>query len=56
MQKLSAQQPIERVIEKEVASATVNDEAIKSLIEGQKAIMEKLADKSSQPQEKVVER
>ena len=56
MQKLSEKQPVERVIEKEFASATVNDEAIKSLIEGQKAIMEKLADKSSQPQEKVVEK
>ena len=61
MQKLSAQQPIERVIEKEVASATVNDEAIKSLIEGQKAIMEKLSNSQYQPQivevpvEKIVE-
>ncbi|MDE7070654.1 MAG: hypothetical protein K2O86_01600, partial [Clostridia bacterium] len=43
--------------QREVASSTVNDEAIKSLIEGQRIIMEKLANQSNQPQivEKVVE-
>ncbi|MDE6471477.1 MAG: hypothetical protein K2L52_00420, partial [Clostridia bacterium] len=61
MKKLS-DQPAERVVEREVASSSVNDEAIKSLIEGQRIIMEKLANQSivlpQQPQvvEKVIEK
>ncbi|MDE7349076.1 MAG: hypothetical protein K2N53_05380, partial [Clostridia bacterium] len=58
MQKL-AEQPAEKVVEKEVVATTANDETIKSLIEGQKAIMQRLMEMStvSQPQvvEKVVE-
>ncbi|MDE7337206.1 MAG: hypothetical protein K2N32_03740, partial [Clostridia bacterium] len=53
MQKLSEQQPVERVIEKEVASANNNDEAIKKLVEGQEKIMQLLAQQSN---EKVVEK
>ena len=60
MQKLSSQNA-ERVVEREVASSSVNDEAIRSLIEGQRIIMEKLANQSTiiqQPQvvEKVIEK
>ncbi|MDE7071117.1 MAG: hypothetical protein K2O86_03990, partial [Clostridia bacterium] len=60
MQKLSSQNT-ERVVEREVASSSVNDEAIRSLIEGQRIIMEKLANQSTiiqQPQvvEKVIEK
>ncbi|MDE7191912.1 MAG: hypothetical protein K2O35_05555, partial [Clostridia bacterium] len=52
-----AEQPVERVVEKEVVATTSNDEAIKTLIEGQRIIMEKLANQSAEPQivEKVVE-
>ncbi|MDE5616301.1 MAG: hypothetical protein K2I78_00765, partial [Clostridia bacterium] len=53
MQKLSEQQPVERVIEKEVASANNNDETIKKLVEGQEKIMQLLAQQSN---EKVVEK
>ena len=61
MQKL-AEQP-ERVVEKEVVATTANDETIKALIEGQKAIMQKLTEQPTQqaivqPQviEKIVEK
>ncbi|MDE5755868.1 MAG: hypothetical protein K2I23_02125, partial [Clostridia bacterium] len=61
MQKLSEQQPVEKVVAREVAAANANDETIKSLIEGQKTILQQLAELSAkqdaQPQivEKVVE-
>ncbi len=63
MQKL-AEQPAERIVEKEVVASNANDEAIKALIEGQRIIMEKLANQTNQPQviekevpiEKVVEK
>ncbi|MDE5756953.1 MAG: hypothetical protein K2I23_07680 [Clostridia bacterium] len=71
MQKLMkkiAEQPTERVIEREVAASSAIDESIKSLIEGQKVIMQRLVDISSQqntqpqiiekevPVEKIVEK
>ncbi len=63
MQKL-AEQPAERIVEKEVVASNANDEAIKALIEGQRIIMEKLANQTNQPQviekevpiEKIVEK
>ncbi|MDE5755479.1 MAG: hypothetical protein K2I23_00075 [Clostridia bacterium] len=58
MQKLS-EQSSERIVEREVASSSANDEAIKSLIEGQRIIMEKLANQSNesqQPQVQVIEK
>ncbi|MDE7348548.1 MAG: hypothetical protein K2N53_02680, partial [Clostridia bacterium] len=58
MMKKISEQPAERVVEKEVAATTANDEAIKALLDGQRIIMEKLANQSVQPQvvEKVVEK
>ncbi|MBD5100790.1 MAG: hypothetical protein HDT29_05975 [Clostridiales bacterium] len=43
VEKLSKQQEVEKQAEREVASTNANDEVIKSLLEGQKAIMEKLS-------------
>ncbi|MDE5755997.1 MAG: hypothetical protein K2I23_02800, partial [Clostridia bacterium] len=59
MHKLEEQQPVERIVEKEVVATSANDEAIKSLIEGQRIIMEKLSQQQSvEPQvvEKIVEK
>ncbi|MDE7191297.1 MAG: hypothetical protein K2O35_02365 [Clostridia bacterium] len=58
MMKKISEQPAERVVEKEVVATNVNDEAIKALLEGQRIIMEKLANQSVQPQvvEKVIEK
>ncbi|MDE5549494.1 MAG: hypothetical protein K2J13_04505, partial [Clostridia bacterium] len=57
VEKLSAQQVAARETEREVASANANDEIIKSLIEGQKAIMEKLSRQDEEKQSlKVVEK
>ncbi|MDE5755883.1 MAG: hypothetical protein K2I23_02205, partial [Clostridia bacterium] len=64
MRKMS-EQPVERVVEREVAASSATDETIKTLIEGQKAIMQRLVDLSSmqnaqpqvvEPVEKVVEK
>ena len=61
MQKLMmkiAEQPVERVVEKEVAATTVNDETIKQMMKNQEMLMEKILELSAaQPQvvEKVVE-
>ena len=61
MQQL-AEKSTEKIIEKEVVATTANDETIKALIEGQKAIMQKLAEQPAQqivqPQiiEKIVEK
>ncbi|MDE7191724.1 MAG: hypothetical protein K2O35_04590, partial [Clostridia bacterium] len=57
IKQLAEHQPTERVVEKEVVATTANDEAIKALLEGQRIIMEKLANQSTEPQivEKVVE-
>ncbi|MDE6605987.1 MAG: hypothetical protein K2K85_08215, partial [Clostridia bacterium] len=56
--KKLAEQPAERIVEKEVAASNANDEAIKALIEGQRIIMEKLANQSVEQQvvEKVIEK
>ncbi|MDE6869967.1 MAG: hypothetical protein K2J75_04480, partial [Clostridia bacterium] len=53
-----ADQPAERIVEKEVVASNANDEAIKALIEGQRIIMEKLANQSVEQQvvEKVIEK
>ena len=57
VEKLSAQQSYERQAEREVASTNANDEIIKSLVEGQKAIMEKLSRQDDDKQAvKVVEK
>jgi len=58
IRKLAEQQPIEKVVEKEVVASNANDEAIKALIEGQKIIMERLANQSIEQQvvEKVIEK
>ncbi|MDE7078923.1 MAG: hypothetical protein K2O95_02250, partial [Clostridia bacterium] len=56
MQKLIkkvAEQPVERVIEKEVAATSVNEELIRRLVECQELIMRKL---SEQPTEKIIEK
>ncbi|MDE6276206.1 MAG: hypothetical protein K2M75_06700 [Clostridia bacterium] len=62
-QKIASQQPVEKVIAREVAVANANDETIKNLIEGQKIIMERLAQLSAiqvvekeVPIEKIVEK
>ncbi|MDE6276458.1 MAG: hypothetical protein K2M75_08000 [Clostridia bacterium] len=59
MQKI-AEQPTEKVVEREVAASVANNETIKSLIEGQKAIMQRLVDLSSlqnaQPQVQIIEK
>ncbi|MDE7209805.1 MAG: hypothetical protein K2O31_07980, partial [Clostridia bacterium] len=56
--KKISDQPAERIVEKEVVASNVNDEAIKALIEGQRIIMEKLANQSVEQQvvEKVIEK
>ncbi|MDE6210358.1 MAG: hypothetical protein K2G42_00060, partial [Clostridia bacterium] len=56
--KKISDQPTERIVEKEVVASNVNDEAIKALIEGQRIIMEKLANQSVEQQvvEKVIEK
>ncbi|MDE5548833.1 MAG: hypothetical protein K2J13_01125, partial [Clostridia bacterium] len=51
VEKLTNQQAIEKQAEKEVAATNVNDEIIKSLLEGQKAIMEKLSRQESEKTE-----
>ncbi|MDE5755572.1 MAG: hypothetical protein K2I23_00545 [Clostridia bacterium] len=62
MQRLSEQQPVEKVIAREVAVANANDETIKNLIEGQKLIMQRLDEmakkQDAEPQivEKIVEK
>ncbi|MDE6372693.1 MAG: hypothetical protein K2L61_04035, partial [Clostridia bacterium] len=72
MEKLSEQQPIEKVLEREVAVAKVDDEAIKKLMErseknderieqlmkNQEALIAKLLEKDNAPQivEKVIEK
>ncbi|MDE7208988.1 MAG: hypothetical protein K2O31_03820, partial [Clostridia bacterium] len=64
LMKKMADQPAERIVEKEVVASNVNDEAIKALIEGQRLIMEKLAQQSNEkqiiekevPVEKIVEK
>ncbi|MDE6473835.1 MAG: hypothetical protein K2L70_01890 [Clostridia bacterium] len=61
LMKKMAEQPVERVVEKEVVASNANDEAIKALIEGQKIIMERLANQSQiiekeVPIEKIVEK
>ncbi|MDE7337129.1 MAG: hypothetical protein K2N32_03345, partial [Clostridia bacterium] len=43
LQKLTEQKPEEKTIEKEVAAANVNDEIIKTILQGQKEIMERLS-------------
>ena len=43
VEKLSTQQTTAKEAEREVAAASVNDEIIRSLLEGQRAIMEKLS-------------
>ncbi|MDE6275378.1 MAG: hypothetical protein K2M75_02440 [Clostridia bacterium] len=67
MQKLAEQQPVERVIEKEVAASTVNEDAIKELIaknderfaqmmKNQDALIAKLLEKDVNPQLQVIEK
>ena len=57
VEKLSSQQATAREAELQVASANANDEVIKNLIEGQKAIMEKLSRQDEDKQSvKVVEK
>ena len=56
-EKLSKQQDFEKQAEREVASTNANDEIIKSLLEGQRAIMEKLSRQDEDKQVvKVVEK
>ncbi|MDE5617179.1 MAG: hypothetical protein K2I78_05255, partial [Clostridia bacterium] len=43
LQKLSEQKPAEKEAEREVAAANVNDEIIKTILQGQKEIMERLS-------------
>ncbi|MDE7191285.1 MAG: hypothetical protein K2O35_02260, partial [Clostridia bacterium] len=59
MQKLAEQQPVERVVEKEVAASSINDETVKQMMKNQETLMEKILELSAaQPQvvEKVVEK
>ncbi|MDE6869670.1 MAG: hypothetical protein K2J75_02980, partial [Clostridia bacterium] len=57
MQKLAEQQPIERVVEKEVAASNINDETIKQMMQNQEKLMEKILELSAnQPQPQVVEK
>ncbi|MDE6275955.1 MAG: hypothetical protein K2M75_05385 [Clostridia bacterium] len=62
MQRLSEQQPVEKVIAREVAVGGANDETIKNLVEGQKLIMQRLDEmakkQDAEPQivEKIVEK
>ncbi|MDE5755772.1 MAG: hypothetical protein K2I23_01630 [Clostridia bacterium] len=62
LMKQLAEQPAERIVEREVAAANVNDDIINSLIEGQRIIMQELAELSAKqdamPQvvEKVIEK
>ncbi|MDE6211237.1 MAG: hypothetical protein K2G42_04625, partial [Clostridia bacterium] len=57
MQKLAEQQPIERVVEKEVAISNINDETIKQMMQNQEKLMEKILELSAnQPQPQVVEK
>nr|MDE6275244.1 hypothetical protein [Clostridia bacterium] len=59
MQKLAEQQPAERVIEKEVAASTVNDDAIKELMdrndERLQSIMEKNDERIERLMDKIME-
>ncbi|MBD5100211.1 MAG: hypothetical protein HDT29_02845 [Clostridiales bacterium] len=50
VEKLAKQQALEKEAEKEAAATVVNEEIIKSLIEGQKAIMEKLSQQNEEKQ------
>mgnify|MGYP001070974249 CR=1 FL=1 len=61
LMKKMAEHTVERSVEKEVVASNANDEAIKALIEGQKIIMERLANQSQiiekeVPVEKIVEK
>ena len=58
LMKKMAEHTVERSVEKEVVASNANDEAIKALIEGQKIIMERLANQSIEQQvvEKVIEK
>ncbi|MDE6758636.1 MAG: hypothetical protein K2J89_05100, partial [Clostridia bacterium] len=56
MQKLIkkvAEQPVEKIVEREVAATSVNEELIRRLVECQELIMRKL---SEQPTEKIIEK
>ncbi|MDE7191738.1 MAG: hypothetical protein K2O35_04660, partial [Clostridia bacterium] len=58
MMKKMSEQPVERIVEKEVAATTANDETIKQMMKNQEMLMEKILELSAaQPQvvEKVVE-
>ncbi|MDE7336851.1 MAG: hypothetical protein K2N32_01920, partial [Clostridia bacterium] len=43
LQKLTEQKPEEKTVEKEVVAANINDEVIKTILQGQKEIMERLS-------------
>ena len=48
-----AQQPAERIVEKEVVASNANDELIKSMIEEQKAMREMIKQLADRPQQVV---
>ena len=57
MQKLAEQQPIEKVVEKEVVASNANDETIKQMLKNQELLMEKILELSvSQPQAQIIEK
>ncbi|MDE6474636.1 MAG: hypothetical protein K2L70_06010, partial [Clostridia bacterium] len=57
MQKLAEQQPVERVVEKEVATSNINDETVKQMMQNQEKLMEKILELSAtQPQTQIMEK
>ncbi|MDE6275346.1 MAG: hypothetical protein K2M75_02275, partial [Clostridia bacterium] len=56
MQKLAEQQPAERVIEKEVAASSVNDDAIKELMDQNKKNMQEMMEKNDERIERLMDK
>ncbi|MDE6275188.1 MAG: hypothetical protein K2M75_01475, partial [Clostridia bacterium] len=60
MQKVIEQQPVERVVEREVAATATDDDTIKQMMKNQEMLMQKIlelsANQNAQPQVQVIEK